>query len=82
MHSIAIKKESLLYKDIPDGESLYFCTSYYFPVSDITTAIADNNMKFSASVESGNFYGIQFSPEKSGEAGKKIIRNFIELSVV
>jgi imidazole glycerol-phosphate synthase subunit HisH len=78
-HSISLKKKSPLFKDISDGESFYFCNSYYIPVNEHTTAIADNNMKFSASLQKDNFYGVQFSPQKSGEAGLKIIQNFIEL---
>jgi imidazole glycerol-phosphate synthase subunit HisH len=79
LHSISLKKRSALLEGIPDGENFYFCTSYYMPVNKLTTAIADNNQKFSASVELDNFYGVQFSLQKSGEAGKRIIQNFIEL---
>jgi imidazole glycerol-phosphate synthase subunit HisH len=79
MHSISIKKKTPLFSGIPDGESFYFCTSYFMPVNEHTTAVADNNMIFSASLELDNFYGVQFSPQKSGEPGIKIIQNFIEL---
>jgi imidazole glycerol-phosphate synthase subunit HisH len=78
-HAVSIKKSSPIYKGITDGESFYFCTSFYMPVNEFTTSIADNNVKISASLELNNFYGVQFSPQRSGEPGLKVIQNFIEL---
>lgn len=76
-----IKKisESKLFTGIKNGERFYFANSYYVPVNEFTTAITTNDIDFSASLEKGNFYGVQFHPEKSGDAGLKILKNFIEL---
>ena len=76
---VEIIKESGLFKDINKKESFYFSNSYYLPVNELTSSVAENKIKFSASMEKGNYYAIQFNPEKSGEAGLKVLRNFIDL---
>jgi len=78
-NSIEIKKESKLFSGIKSGEKFYFANSYYVPVNDCTTSVTNHVVDFSASIEDGNLYGVQFHPEKSGEAGLKILKNFIEL---
>ena len=78
-NDIKIISDSKLFKDIKSGERFYFANSYYVPVNDATTSTTDNNIDFSASLEKGNYYGVQFHPEKSGEAGLKILKNFIEI---
>lgn len=78
-NDIHFKKESKLFKDIKEGEKFYFANSYYLPVNDFTTSYSDNDVEFSASMERNNFYGVQFHPEKSGEAGLKVLQNFIDL---
>lgn len=78
-NDIEITSESKLFRDIKSGEYFYFANSYYVPVSEYTTSITDNNIKFSSAMEKGNYYGVQFHPEKSGDAGLKLLKNFIEL---
>ncbi|HEX2865757.1 MAG TPA: imidazole glycerol phosphate synthase subunit HisH [Ignavibacteriales bacterium] len=73
------KKESKLFKDIKDGEFFYFANSYYLPVGEYTTAVSSHGLDFTAALEKDNFYGIQFHPEKSGEAGLKLLNNFLEI---
>jgi glutamine amidotransferase len=78
-NDIKIVKESKLFNEIKSGEHFYFANSYYLPVNEITTSTSNNNIDFSASLEKDNFYGVQFHPEKSGNAGLKLLKNFIEL---
>lgn len=78
-NEVEIIKESELFKDIKNHEEFYFSNSYYLPVNDLTTSVAENKIKFSASIEKGNYYATQFHPEKSGEAGLKVLKNFIEM---
>ncbi|MGE5401868.1 MAG: imidazole glycerol phosphate synthase subunit HisH [Ignavibacteriales bacterium] len=73
------KKESRLFRDIKDGEFFYFANSYYLPVNEFSTSTAHHGIDFTASLEKDNYYGIQFHPEKSGEAGLKLLNNFLEL---
>jgi imidazole glycerol-phosphate synthase subunit HisH len=78
-NEINLIKESKLFKGIDNRERFYFANSYYLPVNEYTTSTSEHGLTFSASLELGNFYGVQFHPEKSGEAGLKILKNFIEL---
>ncbi len=78
-NDINIVKESKLFSGIKDGERFYFANSYYLPECPYTTSISNNNIDFSASMEKDNYYGVQFHPEKSGDAGLKILKNFIDL---
>lgn len=73
------KKESKLFNGIKDGEFFYFANSYYLPVNEYTTAAASHGVDFTAALEKDNYYGIQFHPEKSGDAGLKLLKNFLEL---
>jgi len=78
-NKIEMRKESKLFKGINSGEMFYFAHSYYLPLNIYSTSVTNHNVAFSSSVESGNFYGVQFHPEKSGDAGLKVLKNFIEL---
>lgn len=68
-----------LYRGLPEDSYVYFVHSYYVPLSADASASADyDSIRFSASLSSGNFHGVQFHPEKSGEVGERILRNFLE----
>ncbi len=58
---------------------LYFANSYYVPLCPATVATCTYTRPFTAMLESGNIFGVQFHPEKSGAAGLEIIRRFAEL---
>jgi len=58
---------------------LYFAHSYYAPVNSATAAVCSYTADYTAVLECGNIYGVQFHPEKSGPLGLKIVRNFVEL---
>jgi imidazole glycerol phosphate synthase glutamine amidotransferase subunit len=57
---------------------LYFANSYYCPVIPSTTGICHYGVDFTAILEHDNICGVQFHPEKSGDLGLKIVRNFVE----
>ena len=71
--------KSPLMKRIED-QFVYFVHSYYVPLCAETIATADYIQPYSAALHKDNFYACQFHPEKSGNVGATIIRNFIELS--
>ncbi|MDB5226674.1 MAG: hisH [Bacteroidota bacterium] len=71
--------KSPLFKNIPDLSFVYFVHSYYSEVNENTIATCDYIHPFSAALQKDNFYATQFHPEKSADAGQKIIQNFIEL---
>lgn len=72
--------DSLLLKDIPQGSYFYFVNSYYCkPIKSDSIAETEYGITFCSAVARGNFYGVQFHPEKSGEIGQKVLDNFIKL---
>lgn len=68
-----------LMEDIPQKEYFYFANSYYSPVDERTTAITNDGLQFSSAIQAGNFYGVQFHPEKSGQNGLRVLKNFAGL---
>lgn len=68
-----------LFEGLSDGDFVYFVHSYAASVCDDTIAVSDNGRKFSAAICKDNFYGVQFHPEKSGDVGEKILKNFMRL---
>ena len=76
-NSLEIRKSSRLLAGVEPGEHVYFTHSYKAPLSADTAASAFYIEPFAAAVERGNVMGVQFHPEKSGDTGLKILRNFL-----
>jgi imidazole glycerol-phosphate synthase subunit HisH len=66
-----------LMEGVSDGYC-YFVHSYYAALGEHTIATADYIKPYSAALHKGNFYGVQFHPEKSADTGEQILKNFIE----
>ncbi len=73
------KKENLLFKGVPESPYAYFVHSYFADIGEQTIATTRYGAGFSSALQNNNFYGCQFHPEKSGEVGEQILKNFIEL---
>ena len=71
--------QTRLFEGLSSGDYVYFVHSFAAAVCDDTIAVSDNGRKFSAALNKDNFYGVQFHPEKSGEVGEQILRNFMNL---
>jgi glutamine amidotransferase len=56
---------------------VYYTHSYRAPVVEETVGVTDYAGPFSGAVERGNLFGVQFHPEKSGDAGLQVLRNFL-----
>jgi glutamine amidotransferase len=78
-NQIEISGESRLLKGISNGAFVYFTHSFRAPIVKQTVACTDHGGAFSAAVERGNVFGVQFHPEKSAETGLKILENFCAL---
>jgi imidazole glycerol-phosphate synthase subunit HisH len=76
-NSLQVKDSSRLLSGVGSGEYVYFTHSYKAPVTSDTAAVAEYIEPFAAAVECKNVMGVQFHPEKSGETGLKILRNFL-----
>ncbi len=70
---------SELFKNIGDGSYFYFVHSYAAPVTENTLAITEYSRSFAAAVQHNNFFATQFHPERSGEAGAKVLQNFLNI---
>ena len=64
-----------------EGEYFYFVHSYAYAVNPFTIAETDYGEKFSSVIRKENFYGVQFHPERSGAAGARLLKNFLELKL-
>jgi glutamine amidotransferase len=76
-NSLEVTAGSRLLAGVEAGEFVYFTHSYKAPVTTDTAATTYYIEPFAAAVERGNVMGVQFHPEKSGETGLKILRNFL-----
>ncbi|WP_300604567.1 imidazole glycerol phosphate synthase subunit HisH [Niabella sp.] len=72
-------KENPLFKNVPQDSWCYFVHSYYAVLNPATIATTSYATEFSSAIYRDNFYGVQFHPEKSAEAGEQILRNFLAL---
>lgn len=71
--------ESKLFKGLDAGVFVYYVHSYYAGLCSDTIATTRQGILYSAALKYENFYGVQFHPEKSGETGERILKNFLEL---
>jgi len=73
------RSDSRLFRGIDDGSYFYFVHSYAMPLCAATLAQCNYGEPFSAAVEQDNFFGVQFHPERSGAAGARLLKNFLEM---
>ncbi len=79
-NALKFRKETPLFKYVKDGDHVYFVHSYYgVNCDDSCIATTEYGAELTAAVASGNVYGCQFHPEKSGEVGLNILRAFCEM---
>ena len=80
-NNLEIKKECPILKDVPKNADFYFVHSYVIcpDDSDVVAATADYGIKIPAVIHKNNIFACQFHPEKSGEPGLQILKNFCNL---
>lgn len=76
---LEIQNPSRILKGVPSGSFVYFCHSYYGPVTSESAAVTEYGQRFAAAAEMGNTLAVQFHPEKSGDVGLRILKNFLDL---
>jgi len=75
------RKDSKLLYGVSDGSWVYFVHSYYVKPKDkgLVAASSHYGIRIPAVLENGNLFGTQFHPEKSGQIGASILKNFLEV---
>lgn len=80
-NSISVNKSSRLFRGIEDGSYVYFVHSYYLQAERAEDVAATTSyvVDIHAAAERDNVFATQFHPEKSGEIGLRILKNFMDL---
>ena len=80
-NSLEIKKPDGIFEGLPQDTFVYFVHSYYLKAENESDVSARTfySVSIDAAVSRGNLFGVQFHPEKSGEAGLQMLRNFARL---
>jgi glutamine amidotransferase len=78
-NDLQIDSSSRLFRGVQPSSFVYFTHSFRAPVAEATTACCEYGGRFSAAVERDHLFGVQFHPEKSGDAGLKMLSNFCVL---
>lgn len=68
-----------LFSKIQNGSRFYFVHSYAIPINKYTLSITNYGISFSSVIQKNNFFGVQFHPEKSGDVGSQLLKNFLEM---
>jgi glutamine amidotransferase len=71
--------KSDLFKGVAENEYMYLVHSFYAPLCAETIATTNYEIEYSSALKNENFFGTQFHPEKSGDMGEKILKNFLLL---
>ena len=71
--------DSKLFKEINQGSYFYMVHSYYAQLCKETIARMEYGLTFSTALQKNNFFGVQFHPEKSSDAGVQLLQNFLKL---
>ena len=78
-NQLQIWRAENLFKGVVEGSFVYYCHSYYGPVTEEAVAVTEYGQTYAAGIERGNIWAVQFHPEKSGEVGLQVLKNFLEL---
>ena len=78
-NSLTVQNGSRLLRGVAQDSFVYYTHSFYAPVVTETAAASEYGLWFAGAVELGNIFGVQFHPEKSGDVGLAILKNFCEV---
>jgi imidazole glycerol-phosphate synthase subunit HisH len=79
-NSLHAPRPSRLLNGVEENTQVYFTHSYAAPLTGDCAATCEHSATFAAAVERGHIFGVQFHPEKSSDAGIRILRNFVEIA--
>jgi glutamine amidotransferase len=75
-NTVRVISPNLLTDGMSGEQYFYFAHSFVAGVNGVTTAVADCGVPFAAVIRHKNYFGVQFHPEKSGDAGLRLLKNF------
>jgi glutamine amidotransferase len=81
-NNLSLSRPSPLMKGVTDDAEFYFAHAYHLELADSDDLLAATSYEsmFPSAIEKDNIFGVQFHPEKSHDAGMRILRNFVDLS--
>ena len=79
-NALEVIGEAPILDHVASGSQVYFTHSYVAPITGDTVAHTEHGERFAAIVQRGQVSGVQFHPEKSGEVGLTILRNFLKVT--
>jgi glutamine amidotransferase len=78
-NSLSVKPGGRLLRGIAQNSFVYYTHSFHAPLLAAVTATTEYGLQFAGAVERDNIFGVQFHPEKSGDVGLSILKNFCEV---
>ena len=79
-NALSTRRRSLLLHGIRDATQVYFTHSYAAPITRVAVATTEHGARFASAVERDLVFGVQFHPEKSSDAGLRVLRSFVEIT--
>jgi glutamine amidotransferase len=79
-NSLDFRSDTSIVESISNGAQVYFTHSFVAPVTGDTIAVTTHGQPFASIVQRGHVAGVQFHPEKSGDVGLQVLRNFLSLA--
>jgi len=76
-NTLHFPRRSTIFDGIDESAQVYFTHSYAAPVTEDAAAVTAYGVEFASGVERGQVFGVQFHPEKSGDVGLQVLRNFL-----
>ncbi len=79
-NELELQGQPRLLREVGAHPYVYFAHSYYLPADvagERAAAICEYGIRYAAAIESENVFGVQFHPEKSGDLGQQVVRNFL-----
>ena len=78
-NSLELQQDGSIVEDVAQGAQVYFTHSFVAPVTGDTVAVTTHGEPFASIVQRGHVTGVQFHPEKSGDVGLQVLRNFLSM---
>jgi glutamine amidotransferase len=78
-NALELRRSDSIVDGVTPGAQVYFTHSFVAPMSEDTVAVTTHGTAFASIVQRGHVAGVQFHPEKSGDVGLRILRNFLRL---